>query len=77
MPHPSCGTRDGKGAGPSRPVYDAQLAELDPDWIILCPCGLSIEQTLAELPPVSCSDWWRRLKAVQAGRVALVDGNQM
>jgi ABC-type Fe3+-hydroxamate transport system substrate-binding protein len=28
-------------------------------------------------PAVTASGWWPKLKAVQAGRVALVDGNQM
>jgi hypothetical protein len=43
--------RDGKGAGPSKPVWNADLAALDPDWIIICPCGLDIQETVRELPP--------------------------
>jgi hypothetical protein len=23
----------------------------DPDWIVICPCGLDIEETVRELPP--------------------------
>lgn len=75
--HPLNPPRDGKGAGSSRPVWNDDLVALDPDWIIICPCGLDIEETVKELPPVTASGWWPQLKAVQAGRVALVDGNQM
>ncbi|KAF6264986.1 hypothetical protein COO60DRAFT_1698071 [Scenedesmus sp. NREL 46B-D3] len=72
-----------QGCGPSRPVWNDDLVALDPDWIIICPCGLDIAETVKELPPgtsyspLTASGWWPQLKAVQAGRVALVDGNQM
>lgn len=50
---------------------------LNPDWIIICPCGLDMAETLRELPPLTSSGFWPELKAVQEGRVVLVDGNQM
>lgn len=34
-------------------------------------------ETLRELPPLTSSGFWPELKAVQEGRVVLVDGNQM
>jgi hypothetical protein len=43
--------RDGKGAAASRPVWNDDLVALDPDWIVICPCGLDIEETVRELPP--------------------------
>lgn len=58
-------------------VYNTELVKLDPDWIIICPCGLDIQETLKELPPLLASGFWPDLKAVKAGRVVLVDGNQM
>lgn len=69
--------RDGKGAGPSVAVYNDELVKLDPDWIIICPCGLDIQETLKELPPLLASGFWPHLKAVKEGRVVLVDGNAM
>lgn len=35
--------RDGRGAAPSMAVYNDELVKLDPDWIIICPCGLDIQ----------------------------------
>jgi hypothetical protein len=35
--------RDGKGAAPSKAVYNDELVKLDPDWIIICPCGLDTQ----------------------------------
>jgi hypothetical protein len=35
------------------------------------------QETLKELPPLLASGFWPTLQAVRAGRVALVDGNQV
>lgn len=68
---------EGKGAGPSFAVWNKDLVALDPDWIIICPCGLDLAETIRELPPLTSSGFWSGLKAVKEGRVVLVDGNQM
>jgi hypothetical protein len=49
----------------------------DPDWIIICPCGLDLDETKKELPAIIFTDWWKELRAVREKRVVLVDGNQM
>jgi len=47
------------------------------DRVILCPCGLNLEQTRVEAAKLMRQPWFSGLKAVQAGRLAVVDGNQM
>jgi ABC-type Fe3+-hydroxamate transport system substrate-binding protein len=72
------------GACPSFAVHNERVAELDPDFVIIAPCGLDIPTTLRELSNsgVARSEWFRGLKAVKGGggtgpRCVVVDGNQM
>lgn len=64
-------------AGKSRRIEPAELMTSYPDALIVCPCGLTLEQTRAAVDEISGTDWWRALPAVRERRVALVDGNQM
>ena len=52
------------------------LIEADPDVIVLMPCGYRIDEALAELPRLAAVPGWRDLRAVRAGRVYAVDGQQ-
>jgi ABC-type Fe3+-hydroxamate transport system substrate-binding protein len=72
------GERPG-GASPSFAVTNETVAKLDPDFLVIAPCGLDIPTTLRELSNsgVGRSAWFRGLKAVKQGRCAVVDGNQM
>ena len=51
------------------------LADADPDIIVLMPCGYQLDQTLVDLPALQKRQEWTRLRAVQAGNVAIVDGH--
>lgn len=53
-----------------------QLCEKDPEVIVLLPCGFDIERIQQEMPLLTQRPEWGRLRAVQAGRVFLTDGNQ-
>lgn len=53
-----------------------QLLRLDPDVIVGMPCGLSLERTREEMAILVKRSGWESLRAVQAGRVIAVDGNQ-
>ncbi len=64
----------GREARPSTVVAWDEVAHWDPEIIVLMPCGMSLERTLAELPRVSLPDAWRRLAAVRAGHLYAVDG---
>jgi len=54
-----------------------ELTTNDPDAIIVCPCGLDLEKTQGMVEELEMNDWWKGLRAVESGNVALVDGNQM
>ena len=62
------------GGGKSFPVPSSQVVEMDPDLVILAPCGLTLEMTRREHDLLAEADWWRGLRAVKNGRVAIVDG---
>lgn len=50
------------------------LAAADPEIIILCPCGFSIEKTREDLPFLTSRPGWRMLPAVRNGAVFIADG---
>jgi iron complex transport system substrate-binding protein len=51
------------------------LANADPDAILIAPCGFGIAQTMTELPVLTANPAWAGLKAVRAGRVHVADGS--
>ncbi len=53
-----------------------ELVRVDPDVIAIMPCGFDIARSWREMPPLVARPEWRRLSAVQAGRVFVTDGNQ-
>ncbi|MBL0927397.1 MAG: ABC transporter substrate-binding protein [Phycisphaerales bacterium] len=65
-------------AGKSIRVTPEAIAEARPEAVVVCPCGLSLADVRREADGVLRGrSWWEGLPAVRAGRVALVDGNQM
>lgn len=65
------------GAGKSFAVDPSDIIAIDPDLIVLAPCGLNLQMTRREHARLASTDWWPSLTAVRAGRVALVDGDAM
>ena len=53
-----------------------ELAAVDPDIVLVLPCGFDIPRARAELPALTEKPQWRRLRAVRAGRIFVCDGNQ-
>ena len=53
-----------------------ELVSKDPDIIFVSPCGFDIQRTLEEMNLLSEKTEWKSLKAVDAGRVFVADGNQ-
>jgi iron complex transport system substrate-binding protein len=53
-----------------------QLVARDPDVIVLLPCGFDIARCRRDLPVLAGKPEWPGLKAVRAGRVFVLDGNQ-
>ncbi len=64
-------------AGKSIRVTHEQIVDSAPQFVIVCPCGLSLEQAIAETRKLADQSWWKSLPAVNTGRVAVVDGNEM
>ena len=54
----------------------SDLAEADPDVILIAPCGYDLARTCEDAKLLHEREDWRRLRAVGEGRVALIDGNQ-
>lgn len=53
-----------------------QLRALDPDFILVMPCGFAIERCRHDLPALTQQPDWSQLRAVQNNHVYLLDGNQ-
>ena len=64
-------------AGHSVAVTPEIFAAVRPEALVIAPCGLTLEQSWAETGKLAGQAWFRDLPAVRAGRVAVVDGNQM
>src|ERR671916_2200341 len=60
---------------PSRRMAIDEAVQLDPDTIVLMPCGFDIEQTLKELPTLARNEKWKSLQAVKNGDVYAVNAN--
>ena len=64
-------------AGEHAPWLDwGDLATLDPDVIIVLPCGFDIARTRREIKSLARKSEWLKLRAVRERRVYLADGNQ-
>ncbi len=62
--------------GQNAPTVDrAFLEEIDPEAVVVKPCGYSLARTLAELPRLKEMLPWDEWSAVLYGRVFLADGN--
>jgi iron complex transport system substrate-binding protein len=60
---------------PSRRMDIDEAVKLDPDIIVLMPCGFDIEQTLKELPVLASNEKWKSLQAVKSRNVYAVNAN--
>jgi iron complex transport system substrate-binding protein len=52
-----------------------QIKQADPDFIIIAPCGFSMERTQQEMHLFTGHPVWNELKAVQGKNVFIADGN--
>jgi iron complex transport system substrate-binding protein len=51
------------------------LAQLDPDIMVLMPCGFGLERTRREAAALESRPEWRKLRAVKSKKVFMVDGS--
>jgi len=54
----------------------ARVIEVDPEVLLVAPCGFGIERTLREMHVLAARPDWRQLRAVRSGRVVIADGNR-
>ncbi len=54
----------------------AELRGADPDVLLVLPCGFDLERTRREMGALVARAEWAELRAVRAGRVYLLEGNQ-
>jgi iron complex transport system substrate-binding protein len=66
----------GEKGGYSKNISWGDLRSADPDFIVIAPCGFSLERTIRETAPLETLDGWFDLQAVKNGCVALADGNR-
>ena len=52
-----------------------QIRDVDPDVIVVAPCGFDVARTLEEMPALTRKAGFRELRAAQSGRVYVADGN--
>ena len=67
----------GKAGADSRQVGPEDILEVMPERVVVCPCGYDLERCWQEKAVLEATNWWQLMPAVQEGRVAFVDGNQM
>ena len=65
----------GMSGEPSHRMRWPDVAALDPDVVVLAPCGFDLDRTLAELVPLDLSAHLRGTSARQESRVFAVDAN--
>lgn len=55
-------------------TWDA-IREVDPEMMLLMPCGFHLAETMAEWDRTALPDWWADLGAVRRGQVYALDGS--
>jgi iron complex transport system substrate-binding protein len=64
-----------------RGAYSAMLGpetlrDADPEFLIVAPCGFTLERSMEEKAALEKNAWWSGLRAVRRGKVAFADGNR-
>ena len=56
-------------------IPSKQVRMADPEFLIVAPCGFNLERALQERAVLQANPWWTKMRAVQARKVAIADGN--
>jgi iron complex transport system substrate-binding protein len=65
----------GEKGRPSRKFDWEELIDFSPEVLVLMPCGFDVDRTLQETDLLEKLPGWKRLPAVDTGRVFSVDGH--
>ena len=60
---------------PSSYLFWESLIEIEPEIIVIMPCGFDLERTEQESQILTQHPGWKSLKAVKNNKVFIVDGN--
>src|SRR5438094_928932 len=52
------------------------VVDVDPDYLIVAPCGFDLDRTLREVAVLEALPGWFNLTSVKQGHVAFADGNK-
>ena len=61
---------------PSAWITWEDLARVDPDIIVVCPCGFRIDDSMRDWHLLASNTVWNSLRAVREEHVFIADGNQ-
>jgi iron complex transport system substrate-binding protein len=65
----------GQDGGPARPTTWDAVSEVDPDLLLVMPCGYHLEETVAEWRATPRPGWFAELAAIRRGGVIALDGS--
>jgi iron complex transport system substrate-binding protein len=65
----------GQDGSPARPTTWDAVAEVDPDLLLVLPCGYHLAETVDEWGKVAKPDWFAELSAIQRGHLIALDGS--
>lgn len=65
----------GNAGGPSSQTTWEQVREVDPEQLLLIPCGFDAERAAEEWAAVTKPSWLGELRAVESGEVYALDGS--
>lgn len=65
----------GHDGSPARPTTWDAVAEVDPDLLLVMPCGYHLSETVAEWRRTPLPPWFDDLSAVQKGHLIALDGS--
>jgi iron complex transport system substrate-binding protein len=65
----------GHAGEPTRATTFEAIVAVQPEVLLVAPCGYRVAQTLAEMPALASRPGFAELPAVQKGRVLVMDGN--
>jgi iron complex transport system substrate-binding protein len=65
----------GQDGRPARPTTWDAVAEVDPDLLLLMPCGYHLRETVDEWGRTTRPEWIADLSAIQRGKLIALDGS--
>jgi iron complex transport system substrate-binding protein len=65
----------GQDGHPARPTTWDAVAEVDPDLLLLMPCGYHLRETVDEWGRTTRPEWIADLSAIQRGKLIALDGS--